>query len=361
MLAILSRHTMTLATLGMVALLLMACTPQPAVQPTTSPPEAPTATAQRLSVVATYSILGDLVQQVAGDRVTLTILVGAEGDPHTYQPTPRDSATIGAATLLFENGLEFEPWLDDIFVASGSQATRVVVSTGATLLATAKEGHSEEGHSEEGHSEEGHSEEGHSEEGHSEEGHSEEGHSEEGHSHGEFDPHIWQDPINAQAMVTVIRDALIAADPNNSATYTANAAAYIAELQALDSFIREQVAGLPEERRKLVTNHDTFAYFANRYGFEVIGTALGSSTESADPSAGVISELVEQIRAAAVPAIFTENTANPALMETIAREAGVTLAPALFTDALGAPGSSGATYLEMMRFNATTIVSSLAE
>ena len=346
MLAILSRHTMTLATLGMVALLMMACTPQPTVQPTASPPEAPTATAQPLSVVATYTILGDLVQQVAGDRVTLTILVGAEGDPHTYQPTPRDSATIGAATLLFENGLEFETWLDDIFVASGSQATRVVVSTGAMLLAATKEGHSEEGHSEEGHREEGHSEE---------------GHSEEGHSHGEFDPHIWQDPLNAQAMVTVIRDALIAADPTNSATYSANAAAYIAELQALDSFIREQVAGLPEERRKLVTNHDTFAYFANRYGFEVIGTALGSSTESSDPSAGMISELVEQIRAAAVPAIFTENTANPALMETIAREAGVTLAPALFTDALGAPGSSGATYLEMMRFNATTIVSSLAE
>lgn len=338
MLPILSRYTMTLAMLSMVALLLTACTPQPAVQPTTAPPETPTGAAQGLSVVVTYSILGDLVQQVAGDRVALTVLVGAEGDPHTYQPTPRDSATIGAATLIFENGLEFESWLDDIFVASGSQATRVPVSTGVTPLAAAKEEH-----------------------GHGEEEHSEEEHSEEEHSHGEFDPHIWQDPINAQAMVVVIRDALIAADPDNRATYTANAAAYTTELQALDSFIREQVATLPAERRKLVTNHDTFAYFANRYGFEVIGTALGRSTESTDPSAGAIRELVEQIRAAAVPAIFTENTVNPALMETIAREAGVTLAPALFTDALGASDSAGATYLEMMRFNATTIVSNLAK
>jgi ABC-type Zn uptake system ZnuABC Zn-binding protein ZnuA len=161
------------------------------------------------------------------------------------------------------------------------------------------------------------------------------------------------------AIVEVIRDALVAADPDNAALYTANAEAYLAELTELDAFIEAQVAELPVERRKLVTTHDTFGYFAARYGFEIVGTALGASTEAADPSAGAIAELVEAIRAAGVPAIFAENVSNMRLMETIAREAGVTLAPDLYTDALGAPGSPGATYLEMMRYNVTTIVQAL--
>lgn len=331
---------------GVLALLLAACGTAPAAQPTMAPAApsevsnaaptgAPAAVATPLNVIATYSILGDLVANVAGDRVNLTTLVGPGSDPHVYQPTPRDSAALAGANLLFENGLEFESWLDDLFVAAGSQATRVVVTEQITLLAF--DGHAE--------GEEAHAE-------------GEEAHADE---HGEYDPHVWQDVNNARLMVETIRDALVAADSANAEIYQANAAAYLAELEELDTFAQAQVATLPEERRKLVTNHDTFGYFADRYGFEVVGTALGASTELSDPSAGAVAELIEQIRATGAPAIFTENTANPALMETLAREAGVTLAPTLFTDALGAPGSPGATYLEMIRFNVTTIVSALSE
>lgn len=181
-----------------------------------------------------------------------------------------------------------------------------------------------------------------------------------GHGHGEVDPHIWHDVQHATVMVANVRDGLVAADPANAATYRANAAAYLAELNALDAEVFARVEALPEDRRKLVTTHDTFGYFADRYGFEVLGTALGSvTTEAADPSAGEIAALVEEIRASGVPAIFAENIANPDLMRRIADEAGVELAPTLYTDALGEPGSTGETYLAMVRHNVTTIVTAL--
>jgi ABC-type Zn uptake system ZnuABC Zn-binding protein ZnuA len=500
MLTLFRQRLSMVSLLGVLVLLLAACGAAPAAQPTTAPAaptdapaaaptDAPAADATPLNVIATYSILGDLVANVAGDRVTLTTLVSPGGDPHVYEPTPRDSATLAGADLLFENGLEFESWLDDLFAASGSQATRVVVTEQITPLPFG--GHSDDHDDEHGHDdsdpighackhfaneptavtatndaasavavpddhtfylvtladgeglvalaraeggevsfflgsdvpfavlageseqtpeafervregcdaiaivytfdlepgdynlrfgpgagdsvtlvweESGH-EDGHDEGGEAhgegdEHGEGEEAHGEgdeHGHAHGEYDPHVWQDLNNAKLMVETIRDALVAADPASAELYQANAAAYLVELEELETFVQAQVASLPEERRKLVTNHDTFGYFADRYGFEVIGTALGTSTEMSDPSAGAVAALVEQIRAVGVPAIFTENTANPALMETLAREAGVTLAPTLFTDALGAPGSPGATYLEMIRFNVTTIVGALSE
>ncbi|MCC2629395.1 MAG: putative transporter substrate binding protein, partial [Thermomicrobiales bacterium] len=183
----------------------------------------------------------------------------------------------------------------------------------------------------------------------------------EAHEHGQFDPHVWQDVANAIVMVENIRDALVAADPDRTEQYEANAAAYIAELEALDASIREQVGTLPPERRKLVTSHDTFSYFAAAYGFEVLGTALGSlSTEAGDPSARDIATLITEIEEAGVPAIFAENVANADLMESIAAEAGVSLAPSLYTDALGPPGSPGETYVGMMQSNVTTIVDALS-
>ncbi len=472
------RRFTALSLLAMLALLLAACGSAPAAQPTrapAAPTEAPAAAAPTavpvaptavptpdtppLKVVATYSILGDLVQNVAGELVTLTTLVGPGGDAHTYEPTPRDSATLAEADILFENGLMFESWIDDLFTASGSKATRIAVSENITPLPAPEGGHS---HSDEDplahaceHFEDmpeqvaagGAIPDDHthyvvtltSGEGavtltraedaevsfflgadvpfavssggaplppeaseavtegcdaiaivytfdlapgdysvsfgpnagdsvalvwevakaHGEEEHSH-GEEEHGHSHGEYDPHIWHDPNNAMAMVESIRDALVAADPTNAATYAANATAYLAQLKELDAFVTEQVATLPAERRKLVTTHDTLGYFAARYGFEIVGTALGITTEASDPSAGEIAELVEAIKATGVPAIFAENVSNPALMETIAREAGVQLAPTLFTDALGKPGSEGATYLDMVRYNVTTIVTALA-
>lgn len=179
------------------------------------------------------------------------------------------------------------------------------------------------------------------------------------HAHGEFDPHIWHDPNNAIVMVENIRDALIEADAAHAAEYQANAEAYIAELTALDAYIRQQVAAIPEAKRILVTSHDTFGYFADEYGFELLNVLGSLSTEAADPGAGEIAELVAEIGASGVPAIFTENITNPALVEQVASEAGVIVAPTLYTDALGQPGTPGETYLGMLRYNVDTIAEAL--
>lgn len=282
-------------------------------------------TSQKLPVVATFSIIADMVGRVGGERVAVAALVGPGGDAHTFEPTPADSVRLAGARAVFENGLAFEPWLGDLYAASGSQAARVVVSAGIEPLVAAAGARAGEGQ-----------------------------------AHGELDPHIWHDVQNAMTMVENIRAGLAAADPAGAEVYRANANAYLAELRELDAFVQAQAAQIPPERRKLVTTHDTFGYYARRYGFEVVGTALGAlSTEAADPPASAIAGLIEEIRAAGVPAIFAENVSTPGLMETIAREAGVALAPPLFTDALSAPGGAGATYVAMMRYNATTIAAAL--
>jgi len=179
------------------------------------------------------------------------------------------------------------------------------------------------------------------------------------HEHGEFDPHIWHDPNNGIVMVENIRAALSEADSANADVYATNAEAYIAELTALDTYIREQVATIPEANRILVTSHDTFGYFADEYGFEVLNVLGSLSTEAADPSAGELAELIGEIQASGVPAIFTENITNPALVEQVASEAGVIVAPTLYTDALGQPGTAGETYLSMLRYNIDTITEAL--
>ena len=281
-----------------------------------------------LKVVATFSILGDLVQNVGGDAIELTTIVQPGADAHTFEPTPQDAEALADADLIFQNGLEFEPWLEDLHDASGSDAPIVTATDRITPLeAGAHEAAKAD---------------------------------EEETEHGEFDPHVWHDVANAKLLVESIRDALVAADPDRAATYQANADAYLARLQSLDDFVVAEVAKLPDDRRKLVTSHDTFAYFAVRYGFQIVGTALGSATtEGADPSAAEIAELVDQIKAAGVPAIFAENVTNPALMDSIASEAGVQLAPSLYTDALGESGSDGDTYEKMIGANVTTIVTAL--
>ena len=291
------------------------------------------AQAQPLNVVATFSILGDFVENVGGDLVDLTVLVGPDGDTHEYEPKPSDSVALSEAALVFENGLGLETWLDDLFSASDSGATRITVSDGVEAAPANEEDEHEEGEHEEGE-----------------------------HEHGEFDPHVWHSVPNAVQMVENVRAALVAADPANAETYDANAEAYTAELQALDTYIRERVATLPEERRKLVTSHDTFGYFAHEYGFDVVGAVLPSvSTENADPGAGEIADLIEQVRAAGVPAIFAENVTNPSLVNQVAASAGVTVAPTLYTDALGAAGTPGETYLSLERYNVDTIATALEQ
>lgn len=334
-----SHHITSIVSATVISLLLIACAPvsPSATQPSTA--GAPANSTTKLSVVATYSILGDLVANVGGDLVQIETLVGAGGDAHTFEPTPADSVKLIRATLIFENGLEFEPWLDDLYTAAQSQATRVVVSEKVEPRALEEAEH----HEEEGEPAQG------------------EGAQHDEHQHGEFDPHIWQSVTNAKRMVQTIRDALVAADPDNATTYQSNAENYLAQLNELENWVEAEVAKLPAERRKLVTSHDTFGYFAERYGFDVIGSALAAvTTEASEPSAADLAALVEQIKATGVPAIFAENISNPKLMEQIAAEANVTLASTLYTDALGELGSDGETYIKMIRYNVQTIVTALA-
>ncbi len=310
--------------LGLVALL-----------PATAPLAAQTpASGEPVQIVASFSILGDLVRNVGGDAVQITTLIGPGVDAHTYDPAPADLVLLSEADVVFENGLGFEPWLDGFYASAQPSGARVVVTEGITPREAG--GEPEAGDEDEVR--------------------------EEGHEHGQFDPHVWHDVAHVIVMIGNIRDALVAADPANAALYEANAAAYIAQLEALDASIRERVATLPEERRKLVTSHDTFGYFADAYGFEVLGTALGSlSTEAGDPSARAVALLIEEIESAGAPAIFAENVANPDLMASIAAEAGVELAPPLYSDALGPEGSPGETYEGMMQSNVATIVAALGE
>lgn len=274
-----------------------------------------------LEVIATYSILGDMVENVGGEEVEVSTLVGPDGDTHSFEPSPRVGARLFEADVIFENGLGFEPWLDDLYESSGSEARRVVATENVEPLAL-------EGGP--------------------------------GGERGEYDPHIWFDVENAMVMVEAIRDALAETDPENADAYRANAREYYADLKRLDAEVREQIKAIPEEDRKLVTSHDTFGYLADAYGMEVVGTGLTSySTETSDPSAGQTAALVEKIRAVGVPAIFAENVSNPALMQRVASEAGVQLAPPLYTDALGKPGTEGDTYVRMMRYDARTISEAL--
>jgi zinc/manganese transport system substrate-binding protein len=288
----------------------------------------------KAKVVATFSVLGDLVRNVAGDQVELVTLVGPDGDVHTFEPAPTDGVTLARADALIENGAGLEPWLDGLYKSSQSKARRIVASKGLELIEADEDETNTRGKPP--------------------------AKGAADHKHEELDPHVWHDARNAMHIVEVIRDQLAELDPAKAEKYKANAAAYLQQLKDLDGWIVQTVATLPASERKLVTSHDTFGYFARRYGFQVLGSGLESfSTEASDPSAADFAKLCDAIKAAKVPAIFAENVQNPKLMERLAKEAGVRLGPPLFTDALGKAGSEGATYAKMMRYNVTTIVTQL--
>ncbi len=271
-----------------------------------------------IRVVATYSILGDWVRSIGGDEIELTVLVGAEGDAHTYEPTPRDSVALAEADILFENGMGFEVWLERLFQASNSPARRVVVteSIKPRELVVSE-------------------------------------------SRTEIDPHVWHLPENAKLMVEAIALALEKADPAHAAKYRDRQLSYVGKLNELDAWITQQAASIPAQRRKLVTTHDTFGYLADRYDFEVLSVLGSVSSESSDPSAGQVAEIIDRIRTLKIPAIFAENILNPKLTLKIAEEAGVKIVPTLYTDALGPAGSPGQDYLGLMRFNVKTIIEAL--
>lgn len=291
----------------------------------------------KLKVVATTSVIGDVVRQVAGDAVDLTVLLPLGVDPHGYQPTPQDAAKIAQADVVFVNGLELEGFLDKLIENAGKQARVVVVSDGIEAM----EGHEHEG--------EGHE---HEHEGEA----STDEHAD--HDHGGLDPHVWMNPNNVRIWTRNIAVTLSELDPTNEATYLANAQRYDETLQALDAWIEEQVAQIPAEARRLVVDHNSFGYFAHRYGFEVVGAVIpGFSTLSA-PSAQEMAQLEDAIRALGVKAMFVSTASNPALSERVAKDTG-TQVVFLHTHSLTEPGGVADNYEKMMRYNVEAIVKAL--
>lgn len=282
------------------------------------------AQATPLPVVATFSILGDIVRQVGGDLVAVTNLVGPDGDAHSYAPTPADARALAGAKVVVVNGLGFEGWMSRLVRSSGTQASLVTASTGVTPM-KAQGGHSH-GH---------------------------------GHAHEANDPHAWQDVANVRHYVKAIAAGLSQADAVHSEAFARNAAAYDATLEALDKEIRSSIGAIPREKRRLLTTHDAFRYFAKAYEVDFLAVR-GVSSES-EPSAREIAALVRQIRQGKVRALFMENISDPRSIQRIAAETGARIGGKLYSDALSEAGGPAATYVDMMRHNARQIAGALAQ
>jgi zinc/manganese transport system substrate-binding protein len=284
---------------------------------------APGARAQdRLNVIATFSILGDFVKNVGGDRVEVATLVGPNGNAHVYAPSPGDAKKVADAKLVFVNGLGFEGWLERLVKASGTKAPIVVATKGIKPLERA----GEHGHDHD-------------------------------RDHGRADPHAWQSVANAKIYVANIRDALIAADPAGKDAYLANAAAYLAKLDALEREVREVIAKIPADRRRVITSHSAFGYFQDAYGVSFTAPQ-GVSTE-AEASAKDVAAIIAQIKKQKAAAVFLENVTDPRLVEQIARETGAKVGGTLYSDALTDDKGDATTYIDLIRHNLRQLASAL--
>lgn len=370
---------------------------------------------ERLQVVASFSILADVTQNVAGDAADVTSMIPVGADPHSFQAVPSDIALLANADVVFINGAFFEEGLLEAIENAGEDMNILEASACVNILPFGAEGHEHDEDAEHEHDEDAdhehdeaeemsednplaalcethyaemsamheesheHSEdEDHDEEhehddehehvetlgalytidcaaGHAHEGETE---SEDEHEHGACDPHVWMEPHNVMYWTMFIRDTLIELDPANEAVYTANAAAYLEELDSLaHDFLKPLVETLPEENRVLVTNHDSFGYLAAAFDFQVAAVVLPAGTAS-DPSAQDIAGVIDTINELNVPAIFSETTVSAAIAETIAEETGAQLYP-LYTGSLSQPDEPASTYLDYIRYNYTTIIEAL--
>jgi zinc/manganese transport system substrate-binding protein len=272
----------------------------------------PARAADRLNVVASFSILGDFVRNVGGNSVNITTLVGPDSDAHVYAPAPSDAKKIADAKLVFVNGFGLEGWLPRLVQSAGGKATVVTATSGITPLKLGSDA----------------------------------------------DPHAWQSIANAKIYVANIRDALAAADPANAEAFKSNASAYLAQLDALDREVREAVAQIPENRRKVISAHNAFGYFAAAYGIEFIAPA-GVSTES-EASARDVARIITQIRSAKIPAVFLENITDPRLIGRIAAETGARVGGTLYSDSLTGEKGDSPTYIAMVRHNIKALTSALS-
>jgi ABC-type Zn uptake system ZnuABC Zn-binding protein ZnuA len=310
----------------------------------------------KIIAVATTSIVGDVVRQVGGEHVDVTVLVPTGVDEHAYEPRPQDLVRVADAQIIFLNGAGLEPFAERLIENAGENTMSVAVSDGITLMEGAHHAHDEaEGATGAGeHVEEGEEHAGE----HEDEGEAHEGEHEEGHEHGEGDPHVWMDPRNVKVWVANIEQRLTEVDPANAESYRKNAAAYRQELDTLDAWIETAVREVPQERRKLVTDHLVFTYFAERYGFEQVGAVVPGYSTLSSPSAQELAALEDAIRALEAPVIFVGSTVNPALASRVAQDTGAKLVPIL-TGSLTPSDGPGATYLDYMRHNVTSIVDAL--
>ena len=312
-----------------------------------------------IPVVATFSVLGDMVKRIGGDRVAVTTLVGPDGDAHVYQPGPADAQAVSQAEILVFNGLEFEGWLDRLVEASDFGGLRVVATDGIQPIRLEDDDHHDDDHAEEDdHAAKDEHDDEHEDEHAAKDEHDDEHEDEHGHHHGAFDPHAWHSFANAVIYVDNITAALARTDPAGASAYYGNRATYVAEIQALDADIRKTVARLAEDRRTIVTAHDAFGYFAEAYGLRFVAP-LGIGTES-DASAGDVAALIRQIREEGITAVFVESFTDQRLLERIADETGASIGGTLYSDALSGPNGPASTYLDMLRHNAETLAEALS-
>jgi ABC-type Zn uptake system ZnuABC Zn-binding protein ZnuA len=294
-----------------------------------------------LRVVATTTVFADLVHQVGGDLVEVTSLIPAGGDPHTFEPTPTDASAVGDADLLVMNGLGMDEWLRELTADAGAENVPVVELAEDLEGVEYLEGH-EHGHE----GEEGHAGESHAE--------GEEGHDHEGEA---ANPHLWLNVEYAVKYVERIVAALSAADPDDAETYASQGDAYIAELEALNAEIGEQMESIPDENRRIISFHEAFPYFAEAYGLTIVGTVI--EVPGQDPSAGEVTELLDAIEEEGASAIFTEAQFPTSVAERISEESGIPIVGTLYNDSLGEPPAD--TYVGMMRWNVDQVVQALGE
>jgi|LDZU01.1.fsa_nt_gi ABC-type Zn uptake system ZnuABC Zn-binding protein ZnuA len=309
--------------LPLFVFVLAACQPTADVQ---KPPQ------NSLQVVVVESFLADIVHNIAGERLEVETLMPSGLDPHSFEPTPKDVAKISDSDILFINGAGLEEWLEDIIENLPEDQLIITASAGLESRIEAEEGH-EEGEVVEEVDE---------------------------HDH-EYDPHFWLNPLLVVKYVENIRDGLIRIDPEGSALYTANAETYIQQLIELDQYIEEKITQIPVDRRLIVTNHESFGYFADRYGFTIVGTILKSVSSGASPSALQMAELVDQMRSSGASAIFMETGSNPELAEQLSNETGIKVVYDLYTHSISEEGGNAPNYIELMKYNVEQIINALAD